>query len=519
MGCVNQKQKLKITSSFSCQRKSDTTASRRTLEDFINNDLDNDWSKIKISNFIVKNQSRFEHYYETLSRIGSGSYGSVYKVVHKSTGLVRAMKMIRKDNYPSKKNKEFLQEIEILMKLEHPNIIKIYEYFSNKNYLFLIMEYIPGGELIENLIKTKNFNEEKAAYIFNQIFSAVNYLHSNGLIHRDIKPENILVTNNKDGFIDIKLIDFGSSCNFKPNQKFTSRIGSPFYIAPEVLNHEYNNKCDIWSIGVILYFLLTGYQPFYSRTREDLFEKIKRGIYNTERKEWIRLSKEAKDLVIHTLDYDYESRYSAEECLKHPWLKNNEQKRNINEDNQNFFEQVLMNISALHVKEKLQQATIAYIVHSIYTDNEIDTIKKVFQQLDTNKDGILSYNELQEGIKKYYALTGEEGENIEEIIRNIDSNADGVISYEEFLRAAVNKLELLKDNNLKIAFDNFDLNKDGKLSKKEIKAVLGVSDYEYINKLLSAINSKNKGFLSFEDFKRLMISIIQEKNGDNNELL
>ena len=170
------------------------------------------------------------------------------------------------------------KEIQVLKELEHPNIIKIHEYYIDNKYHYIITELLNGGELYDSIVKVQRFNERKAAHIMRQILSALNYLHSKGIVHRDIKPENILVekadTNSElgDDFesLNIKLIDFGASIFFKENQKLTVKIGSPYYIAPEVLNRNYDEKCDIWSSGVVLYVMLTGNFPFIGNTSQKL---------------------------------------------------------------------------------------------------------------------------------------------------------------------------------------------------------------------------------------------------------
>ena len=433
--------------------------------------------------------------------------------MHIKTGIIRAMKVIKKDSVRFQDDdKKFLKEIEVLIKLEHPNIIKIFEYFTDDLNYYLITEYISGGELYEGLVKMLNFNEFKCAFILNQIISAVYYLHSNNIVHRDIKPENILISNSNKDLLSIKLIDFGS-CNYiKKNENFTLKVGSPYYIAPEVLKHDYNNKCDIWSIGVILYILLVGYPPFKAKNKNELFNKIKTGSYSMEGPGWNRVSNQAKDLVTHMLEYDYNKRYSAEKCLNHVWIKQLEKSKESHHINDRYLESVLVNISNLHVREKLQQATIAYIVHSIYCNEDIDDLKHVFNKLDINKDGKLTYQEFRDGFSKHFQGKQFLKEiNIDQLISDIDGNLDGVISYEEFLRVTVNKKKLLNERNLQIAFDKFDLDKDGKLSKTEIKTVLDTTDFEYINRLIDAIDNNRDGYVSFDEFKNLMNQVLMDE--------
>ena len=474
--------------------------------------------KIKIKNIISKNENKAEENYKVISKVGKGSFGSVYKVVDNQTGIIRAMKVIKKETIAYQDDeKVFLKEIEILTKLEHPNIIKIIEYFADEINFYVITEFVSGGELYESITKFHHFNEVKAAYIMKQILCALNYLHSFGIVHRDIKPENMLVEpNSSNENINIKLIDFGT-CNYiKDNKNLTLKVGSPYYIAPEVLNKNYNKKCDIWSAGVILYILLLGYPPFKGKSAQELFSRINKGTYRKEGKEWDNISDNAKDLILKMLEYDPQKRLSAQECLEHPWIVSLlGDNSNLTSTQMDLLPNVLENIYNFNAKEKLQQATIAYIVHSLYSSQEIGALKKVFQALDVNGDGMLTYRELKEGFEKYFGKSISEMK-INKIIEEIDSNSDGIISYEEFLRVSVNQKTILDEKNLRLAFDRFDLNKDGKLSKEELRVVLGTSEFDYINTLLRLIDENKDGFLSFEEFKRLMKGVILPNRNDTH---
>jgi calcium-dependent protein kinase len=470
---------------------------------------------IKIKNLITKVEQKVEENYKILNKLGKGSFGSVFKVLHIHTGIIRAMKVIKKETLAYQDDDQtFLKEIEILIHTDHPNIIRIYEYYFDDINYYLITEFVSGGELYDTITSWKSFDEEKAAYILMQILSAINYLHSKKIVHRDIKPENMLVENKVKAskyskeMINIKLIDFGT-CNYINDKNLTLKVGSPYYIAPEVLKRNYNEKCDIWSCGVILYIMLVGYPPFSGSTTNELLESVGKGKYTIKSHEWAKVSTQAKDLVIRMLEIDPAKRISAQEALEHPWVKATDQNK-INTVDQNYFESVLKNIQDFNAREKLQQATIAYIVHFLYSSQEIDELKKVFKMLDSNNDGRLTYKELKHCFEKYWG-TYLSDVKINSIIQEMDGDNDGFISYEEFLRVSINQKKLLDEKNLRLAFDKFDLNKDGKLSKEEIKKVLGTTDNQYTNMLLSYIDSNNDGFLSYEEFYTLMNGVISGK--------
>ena len=327
---------------------------------------------IKIKSLITLIDSKPEENYRIKKRLGKGSFGNVFKVEHKFTKEIRAMKIIKNPLSYNRNplDKKLMKEISVLKELEHPNIIKIFEYYIDEHNLYIVTELVSGGELYDTIVKFQKFNEKKAAYIMFQILSALNYLHSRGVVHRDIKPENILVvkpdkaskkTLDEDE-INIKIIDFGASNFFKTNEILTLKVGSPYYIAPEVLNKCYNEKCDIWSAGVVLYVMLTGNFPFLGLTQQQLYENIKSGKYRTEGKEYEAISQKAKDLIRKMLELNPTKRLSASDCLKTPFF---EVLNNNKETIPDLLPSVISNIYKLNAREKIQQTTIALIVHNI----------------------------------------------------------------------------------------------------------------------------------------------------------
>ena len=236
------------------------------------------------SNFVKENTgSFFQFYYPDPNTLGAGSWGEVRKCVHKSTKEVRVVKMILKADLHESMiaNRTAFHEAEMLKNLDHPNLPRI--------------------------IELKSFTEKQAAEILNQILLSVNYLHSKGIVHRDIKPENILMTD-KHG-LALKLIDFDTATLYR-NINFKSMYGTPLYMAPEIVKGKYNEKCDLWSCGIILYVLLKGVPPYYG-TDEEIMEILKKVKLDFKGPEWETFSPEAIDLLTKLLQSDPKNRISA----------------------------------------------------------------------------------------------------------------------------------------------------------------------------------------------------------------
>ena len=490
----------------------------------ISNQVNNEFKKVeteslKMKKYLTKaDRGTIEDNYKIISKLGKGSFGSVFKVQNIKTNEIRALKVIKKASiiYQDDDHK-FLKEIEILIKLEHPNIIKIYEYYTDDINFYLITDYISNGELYNYVYKAKSFNERQTQYIMKQVLCAVNYLHLNNIAHRDIKLENILVeqeiTSNDEQLLNVKLIDFGTSNYVKTENTnyFTVKVGSPFYMAPEVLNKKYNNKCDIWSCGVIMFMLLRGHPPFKGENQEELFKSIQNDIINYN--EMTELSELAKELMSKMRERNVDLRYSADECLKHKWMKIYNEKSEVMKSE--VVTSALNNISNYHATEKLQQATMAYIVHFISFNKEVEDLKTVFNEFDKNKDGLLTFEEIDHAFTRYCTNKGLQNftqkNKLIQILDEIDTEKTGHISYEQFLRISIDQREILNENNLRSAFEKFDTNKDGKLSKEEIKNVLGIKDFAYVNELLKLVDENKDGFISFEEFKSLMDCVLTKQ--------
>mmetsp|Transcript_38638 Transcript_38638/g.109276 ORF Transcript_38638/g.109276 Transcript_38638/m.109276 type:complete len:369 (-) Transcript_38638:409-1515(-) len=256
--------------------------------------------------------------------IGVGGFAVVKKAVDLSTGEPVAIKIVDTEKYQIG-DQSLEREIDVLCKVDHPNCIKLHAVYHTGRNVYIVTELVYGGELLDRITETGNYSEKVAAKLLQQILLGVRYLHSRGIVHRDLKLENLVLVNRRHDS-PVKIADFGLSKILDPQTLLKTICGSPQYVAPEVLAvgesaYDYTPAVDMWSVGVILFILLSGYSPFDDDNDQILFEKIKQGVYDTDDPVWDDVSDLGKDLVAKLLTVDASCRLSAVEALGHPWIQ------------------------------------------------------------------------------------------------------------------------------------------------------------------------------------------------------
>ena len=463
---------------------------------------------------ISKNMGNPDKYYKRIRYLGSGSYGSVYMAKNITTDNIVAIKIIEKEEGNMIDDMEIQNEINILKKLSHPNIVKVYEFFDSPLNFFIVTEYCKKGELFSYI---KNvYQEKQLSVLFYQVFSGLVYLHEKKILHRDLKLENIMVAETEKDIITgeeyfwIKIIDFGTAKIFEKNRVEKSVIGSSYYIAPEVLNQRYNEKCDTWSIGVILYMSLVGSAPFDGKTDDEIIKRIKIGKYNKNDSRFIQHSEEVKDLVSKLLEKDINKRLSAEEALNHPWFEKYEGRRLFS----NFFPEdikpYIENLFKYKYNSKLQELVIAFLVHNLSNSDETLIILKMFRHFNKKGDCKLTKRELTEGLYTYKNKTDVD-EMVDILFQRLDGDKNGFIEYEEFLRACIDKKTLMTKKKLRYAFKFLDKNNSNTLNAQKIlNAFLTKSNKEFeaiFNITLKEVDKDNDGIINFNEFVELMLKI------------
>jgi serine/threonine protein kinase len=263
--------------------------------------------------------------------IGSGHHGSVRECVERATGRRYAIKSIRKDDAHVRPD-AIVREIALLRETRHRGIVGLVDVVEDEDYVHVVTELCRGGELYDGIIRKTSdrrddgdapcFAEDEAARVVYQILSAVSYMHEKGIVHRDIKPENVLFeTSNEDS--PIKIIDFGLSRKHFENAQppMSAVVGTPYYIAPEVLDKKYDKACDLWSVGIVAYILLCGYPPFNGANNEEVYDAVRRGRYRFHSEEWSRSSRESRDFVRRLLRKNPLERMTARQAMDHPWMR------------------------------------------------------------------------------------------------------------------------------------------------------------------------------------------------------
>ena len=254
--------------------------------------------------------------------LGEGTSAVVRRGIKKETGEAFAIKIIDKSALGEQEKESLQNELKIMGIVDHPNIVRIYEYYDCHGVIFIVMELMSGGELFDHIVEVEHYTEQKAAEVFRPIVDAVRYCHSLGIVHRDLKPENLLYTTKNDDAI-LKVSDFGYAKFLIPKsgEHLSTACGSPSYIAPEIVGGKgYDNKVDCWSLGVILYVMLCGFPPFYAEENSELFTLICSGKFEFHSPYWDTISDSAKDLIKKLLIVQPEKRLSTDEILNHPWL-------------------------------------------------------------------------------------------------------------------------------------------------------------------------------------------------------
>ena len=451
----------------------------------------------------IKKEELKDHY-EILEDLELDESLGIYKrVLHKTLNQYRSMRIINKTKYNKK-------EIEIIQKLSHPNILQIFEIFDDENNYYIVCENIEGKPLFEYIVNNKSFKEKEACQVMKEILLTVNYLHSLNIIHRDLKPESIVIKKLENNTYKIKFVNFSTAIEFVPGKKLTQFVGTHYYVAPEVITKNYNELCDIWSCGIIMYILICEYPPFQGKNNEEILHNIRFTELKFKKNEWEHISNSCKDLIIKMLTKNPKKRPSANVCLKHRWFKNKGVTITVNDLS------TLNQIKAIHKMagftkvNKFKQAVLHFMVNHFHLKHEEKKLNLIFNKFDVNNTGRVTKKVFLNELIKIY---GEKDANnlTEKIFSSIDLDGNGYISYIEFLTTIMDSKKLITDDKLEKTFKLIDKNEDGKITIEEIKNVFG-GDVKQWEKILNELDVNINNEIDYEHFKKIMLA--SDKNVD-----
>ena len=483
--------------------------------------------KINKESFVTIIEGDITQFYEVQKKIGEGAYGKIYKVKNKQSGDIRAMKQITKTKITDMG--KFQTEIKILSMLDHPNIVRLFEVIEDDKYYNLLEELCTGGELLTRA-QNNQLKEKDIARIFNQIMSGVAYIHGMGIAHRDLKLENILFSSEKPSS-PIKIIDFGFSVFLGKNnenskeketenekktvyKRLKSKVGTLYYISPEIIKGNYDEKCDIWACGVILYILLAGYPPFNGNTDKEVYNQITNIKLDFEKERWKNISKYAKELIKNMLT-PAKNRFTAKQVLSSKWLEV-KLKDDIDENISTALD--YRRINKYKTYNKLKKAILTFIASRLSSE-ESAQIRNIFYNIDEDKNGYISYEDFRKYLVNEYDIDDviENEEELQKGFESVDIDHNNQIDYTEFIAANLDEKIFLKTEKLKEAFRIFDINDNGAIKRDDIIRVMKLENVSNKNEIADKIIEENDfdkdGKINFKDF----IQIMENKGENKNE--
>eukprot|EP00929_Paragymnodinium_shiwhaense_P020312 TRINITY_DN13585_c1_g4_i1.p1 TRINITY_DN13585_c1_g4~~TRINITY_DN13585_c1_g4_i1.p1 ORF type:complete len:643 (-),score=136.71 TRINITY_DN13585_c1_g4_i1:109-2037(-) len=466
-------------------------------------------------------------------RLGRGRYGQVRKCRNLQTGQIRAVKTMSKAEASSSRLR-MLQEIEVMKALEHPNITRLFETFEDEQNLHLVMELCSGGELFDRILQTGHFTEKETKLVMRQLLGALAYMHDGSILHRDVKPENILLTEGLDWHAAIiKLADFGVARRLQPGCVATTRVGTPHYIAPQVIARCYNQACDVWSAGVLMYVLLCGYPPFRGKTDMEVLGRIKKGTISYKAEDWDSLSKEAQELSRSMLRYDMSQRITAAQAACHRWMELDVPLKPLPHLR---LERMVQNIRGFRTYSRLKKVVLQVIATQLEETSIVDDVRRAFLRLDANRDGHLTLAELRIGLESVglqkldrvpasasatpssrppsEPSSTEAGPSLadsaarslmEELLEDMDCDGSGTIDYREFIAATLDQTRYEKEDVCWDAFCVFDRDRNGSISISELQKILSAeaspSEQAAVEGMLAELDQNGDGAIDFAEFK------------------
>ncbi|KAF4350627.1 hypothetical protein F8388_013168 [Cannabis sativa] len=443
-----------------------------------------------------------KQFYSIGKELGRGQFGVTYLCTENSTGRQFACKSISKRKLVSKNDKEDMKrEIHIMQHLSgQPNIVEFKGAYEDKQSVHLVMELCAGGELFDRIIAKGHYSERAAASICRAIVKVVHNCHFMGVMHRDLKPENFLLSSKEENAL-LKATDFGLSVFIEEGKVYRDIVGSAYYVAPEVLRRKYGKEIDVWSAGVMLYILLSGVPPFWAETEKGIFDAILQGEIDFDSQPWPSISSSAKDLVRKMLTQDPRKRITSAHVLEHPWLREGGEASDKPIDSA-----VLSRMKQFRAMNKLKKLALKVIAENL-SEDEIQGLKSMFTNIDTDNSGTITYDELKSGLARLGSKLTEA--EVKQLMEAADVDGNGTIDYIEFITATMHRHRLEREEHLYKAFQFFDKDSSGFITRDELETAMkdyGMGDEGTIKEIISEVDTDNDGRINYSEFCAMMRS-------------
>ncbi|XWS59349.1 hypothetical protein CRYUN_Cryun08bG0113900 [Craigia yunnanensis] len=454
---------------------------------------------LQVESVLQTKTGHLKEYYNLGKKLGHGQFGTTFLCVEKGTGREFACKSIAKRKLTTLDDVDDVRrEIQIMHHLAgHPNVISIKGAYEDSVAVHVVMELCAGGELFDRIVNRGHYTERKAAELARTIVGVVEACHSMGVMHRDLKPENFLFVNEKEDS-PLKAIDFGLSIFFKPGDILSDVVGSPYYVAPDVLRKRYGPEADVWSAGVIIYILLSGVPPFWGETEQEIFDEVLHADLDFTSDPWPSISESAKDLVRKMLVRDAKKRITAYEVLRHPWVLVDGVAPDKPLDSV-----VLSRMKQFSAMDKLKKMALRVIAQRL-SEEEIAGLKEIFKMIDTDNSGQITYEELKTGLKRFGANLAET--EFHALMKAADVNSSGTIDYEEFIAATLHLNKVEREDHLLAAFSYFDRDGSGYITQDELQKAcqeFGIEDIR-LDEMMGEVDQDNDGRIDYNEFVAMM---------------
>ena len=477
--------------------------------------IDDDYINSQTTIFTVTSslQKDINKLYTFKEIIGKGTFGIVrtgFRTKEIAPHKIYAIKSIDKTKLTQNVIDNIEKEIDIISSLDHPNIARFYETFNDDKYFHIVTELCRGKEL-SKLIKQNGgkIKEKNCRIIIMKILHAINYCHSHGVVHCDLKPDNIIFETPNEGeenedentlnLLDLKLIDFGLSSRIKKNEKLNNIVGTPSFIAPETIKGEYDEKCDVWSIGVILYYILSGTFPFIGNSNSEIFEKIYKNEPIFRKNIFNDISENAIDFIKKCLVKNPNQRPSAKECLSHPWLE--PIFKHIHSDG--FLkDNLILNFSSYHKSPQFKKLILKYLVSNM-GHTELGPYKSAFYAFDFKNQGVVTKKDIKKVFNLYnFDITDVQIKNIMSIC---DDPSKSFLTYSEFICCCINIGDYLTPEKLVNTFLFFDMDNNLLIDSNDLKNTLlrcgkDVINYKDIDKIFLEATKEEDNKININQF-------------------